>query len=73
MNLYDVDSTSWCLIENIFETYYLVSVYDNDYITDGGEQLWTVLEMVGKEREKCNDMSNQNDNYGPADERARET
>jgi len=73
MNLYDVDSTSWCLIENIFETYYLVSVYDNDYITDGGEQLWTVLEMVGKEREKCNDMSNKNDNYGPADERARET
>jgi len=49
MSLYDVDSTSWCLIEKIHETFYLVAVYDNDYITQDGEQLWTLLETVGKE------------------------
>ena len=65
MNLYDVDSTSWCLIDNIYDTYYLVAVYDNDYITQGGKQLWTVLEMVGKEME----MKSGKDNYGPSDEK----
>jgi len=45
-NLYDMDSDSYELIENVRDTYYLVAIIDNDFIsaTDGlGSHLWTIM------------------------------
>lgn len=49
-NLYDVESDSYELIESVRDTYYLVAIIDNDFVsaTDGlGSHLWTnVLEVA---------------------------
>ena len=52
-NLYDMESDSYELIENIRDTYYLVAIIDNDYIsgTDGqGSQLWSTMLSVANVR-----------------------
>ena len=41
LNLYEPDSPSYELIENIRDTYYLVAIIDNDYIgSKEGSSLW---------------------------------
>jgi methylenetetrahydrofolate reductase (NADPH) len=41
LNLYEPDSPSYELIENIRDTYYLVAIIDNDYIgSNEGSSLW---------------------------------
>lgn len=46
LNLYDMDSPSYELIENIRDTYFLVAIIDNDYIgSNGGStgSLWKTM------------------------------
>lgn len=41
LNLYEMDSPSYELIEEIRDTYYLVAIIDNDYIgTLNEDSLW---------------------------------
>ena len=41
LSLYEMDSPSYELIENIRDTYYLVAIIDNDYIASNeGSSLW---------------------------------
>jgi methylenetetrahydrofolate reductase (NADPH) len=40
LNLYDMDSESYQLIEEIRDTYFLVAIIDNDFVSkDGGSSL----------------------------------
>ena len=44
LNLYEMDSPSFELIETIRDSYYLVAIIDNDFITDvNGGNLWSIL------------------------------
>ena len=44
LNLYEMDSPSYELIENIRDTYYLVAIIDNDYIgSNEGSSLWRTM------------------------------
>lgn len=42
LNLYEMDTPSYDLIEDIRDTYYLVAIIDNDYIgsKNEGSSLW---------------------------------
>lgn len=47
LNLYDFDSKSYELIENIRDTYYLCAIIDNDFIGDGElNTLWKKMESI---------------------------
>jgi methylenetetrahydrofolate reductase (NADPH) len=43
LNLYDFESESHELIENIRDTYYLVAIIDNDYTGADGSQIWNAM------------------------------
>lgn len=48
LNLYEPDSNSYQLIEDIRDTYFLVAIIDNDFINDqNGGNLWNALLKVG--------------------------
>ena len=48
LNLYDMQSESFDLIETIRDTYYLVAIIDNDFISDAnGGKLWNELLNLG--------------------------
>lgn len=48
LNLYDVDTQSYELIENIRDTFYLVAIIDNDYVSQGENgNLFECLLRVG--------------------------
>jgi methylenetetrahydrofolate reductase (NADPH) len=54
LNLYDMESGSYDLIETVRDTYYLVAIIDNDFIsaTDGlGSHLWSTMLEVANVRE----------------------
>ena len=44
LNLYEMDTPSYELIEDIRDTYYLVAIIDNDYISGkDGPTLWSKM------------------------------
>eukprot|EP00559_Dactyliosolen_fragilissimus_P001733 CAMPEP_0184860762 /NCGR_PEP_ID=MMETSP0580-20130426/5583_1 /TAXON_ID=1118495 /ORGANISM="Dactyliosolen fragilissimus" /LENGTH=683 /DNA_ID=CAMNT_0027357979 /DNA_START=17 /DNA_END=2065 /DNA_ORIENTATION=+ len=48
LSLYDMDSKSYELIENIRDTYFLVAIIDNDFVADkDGGELWRSLLDLG--------------------------
>jgi len=50
LNLYEPDSDSYQLIEDIRDTYFLVAIIDNDFIHDqNGGNLWNALLQVGQQ------------------------
>jgi hypothetical protein len=49
LNLYDFDSESYELIEEIRDSYFLVAIIDNDYVSaNGGSALWDAMLKVAK-------------------------
>jgi methylenetetrahydrofolate reductase (NADPH) len=51
LNLYDVDTESYELIESIRDSYYLVAIIDNDYVTpsERGVLFESLLQVSGVE------------------------
>lgn len=54
LNLYDFDTPSYELVENIRDTYYLCAIIDNDYITgsekaEGGSTIWDAMQDTAKQ------------------------
>jgi methylenetetrahydrofolate reductase (NADPH) len=47
INLYEFDSPSFCLIENIRDTYFLCAIIDNDYIS--ASTIWDAIKGAGGE------------------------
>jgi methylenetetrahydrofolate reductase (NADPH) len=45
MNLYDFESPSFCLIEDIRDTYFLCAIIDNDYVSTS--TIWDAIQSVG--------------------------
>lgn len=55
LNLYDFDTESYELIEGIRDTYFLVAIIDNDYVsaTNGdGSSLWRAMLDLSKKMDK---------------------
>jgi methylenetetrahydrofolate reductase (NADPH) len=49
-NLYEIGSGSFDLIEEILDTYFLVAIIDNDYVSpSAGSQLWSAMLELSKE------------------------
>jgi methylenetetrahydrofolate reductase (NADPH) len=49
LNLYDFDTESYQLIEDIRDSYFLVAIIDNDYVSaNGGSALWDAMLQVAK-------------------------
>jgi methylenetetrahydrofolate reductase (NADPH) len=49
LNLYDFDTESYQLIEDIRDSYFLVAIIDNDYVSANGESaLWDAMLRVAK-------------------------
>lgn len=46
LNLYDFDSESYELIENIRDTYYLVAIIDNDYVSGDNHLIHQLCNMI---------------------------
>jgi hypothetical protein len=47
LNLYEMDTPSYELIEDIRDTYFLVAIIDNDYIAENDEStLWRKMLVV---------------------------
>ena len=49
LNLYDFDTPSYELVENIRDTYYLCAIIDNDYVSssekaEGGSTIWDAMQ-----------------------------
>jgi methylenetetrahydrofolate reductase (NADPH) len=54
LNLYEVGSDSYDLIESIRDTYYLVAIIDNDYVSQSeAGKLWEAVLEVGKVDVTC--------------------
>lgn len=55
LNLYDFDTESYELIEEIRDTYFLVAIIDNDYVSANngeGSSLWRAMLQVTKNMER---------------------
>jgi hypothetical protein len=55
LNLYDFDTESFELIEGIHDTYFLVAIIDNDYVSGNnseGSSLWRAMLEVAKKMER---------------------
>ena len=55
LNLYEVETESYNLIESIRDNYYLVAIIDNDYVAtkDTGESsLWRAMLDVAKDHKE---------------------
>lgn len=46
LSLYDFDSVSYELIENIRDTYYLVAIIDNDYVSDDNHLIHQICNTI---------------------------
>lgn len=46
LDLYELDSDAYDLIETIRDSYYLVAIIDNDFVAKDGSQIWNALFQV---------------------------
>jgi len=49
LNLYDIDTESYNLIESIRDTFFLVAIIDNDFTTPTESQIFNAINTVAKE------------------------
>lgn len=54
MGIYEKDSTSYNVIKNLYDNYYLVNVVDNDFVKGGLEE--TFLKFIADHQEKINNF-----------------
>lgn len=55
LNLYDMESESYDLLETVRDTYYLVAIIDNDFISANkelGSPLWSTMLEVANVHER---------------------
>lgn len=48
LDLYEPDSDSYNLIEDIRDTYFLVAIIDNDFMSEDGSQIWNAMFEVAR-------------------------